>query len=295
MKDLEINEIDVSGNYTDNFGFQWNKFIETQLDRDKQGIIQSRQRFLAVTGWDKEDLSREKILEVGAGAGRFTAVALDTTKAEVYAVDYSDAVIANQKNNGPHPRLHIQKASVYHLPFPKQSFGKVFCFGMLQHTPDPMRTVECLADMVKSGGELIVDFYPYKGWHTKIHAKYLLRPFTRKMDHQKLLHWIESNIAGLIQLYKGLHRLKLGIFTRFLPLVDIYKVLPSGLSAEQEKEWATLDTFDMFSPRYDKPQKMEDVKRWMVESGLNISFACNIEYDEKHIVSVVKGVRPCVG
>ena len=111
------------------------------------------------------------------------------------------------------------------------------------------------------------------------------------MDHQKLLHWIKSNIAGLIQLYKGLHRLKLGIFTRFLPLVDIYKVLPSGLSAEQEKEWATLDTFDMFSPRYDKPQKMDEVVEWIRNSGLTITFSGEVEYSKSHFVSLVRAIR----
>lgn len=41
---------------------------------------------------------------------------------------------------------------------------KVFCFGVLQHTPDVNKSVQCLAEMVKPGGELAVDFYPIRGW-----------------------------------------------------------------------------------------------------------------------------------
>ena len=284
-----------SDGYTSNFSLQWNKFSKIQLDQLHDGEDLSKNRLKKVTQWNFDKLHSQDILEAGCGAGRFSRVILDNSKAHLFSFDYSESVRVNYLNNGPRKGFYLFQSDIYDLPFEDYQFDKVFCFGMLQHTPDPKRTMECLADMTKPGGELIVDFYPCKGWYTKIHAKYLLLPFTHKIDHQKLLHWIENNIDGLLQLYKGLHSLKLGIFTRFLPLVDIYKVLPSGLSAEQEKEWAILDTFDMLSPQYDKPQKMEDVKRWMVESGLNISFAGNIEYDEKHIVSVVKGIRPCAG
>ena len=43
-------------NYTDNFGFQWNKFQKTQIDRDNKNSQQSKLRFFAETQWDKIDL-----------------------------------------------------------------------------------------------------------------------------------------------------------------------------------------------------------------------------------------------
>ena len=279
-------------NYTGSFGFQWNKFEKTQIDREAQGLDQSKIRFCAVTNWDKEELKGKKILEVGSGAGRFTKAVLDTTEAEIFSVDYSDAVEANIKNNGSNSRLSIEKASVYELPYSKLSFDKVFCFGMLQHTPDPSRTVKCLTEMVKPTGELIIDFYPIKGWYTKVHAKYLIRPFTRKMNHKKLLHWVESNVDTMIALYKGLHKLGLGVFSRFIPVVDIYKVLPPGLSETEEKEWVILDTFDMLSPAYDNPQRMRNVVKWIKDNGLEITFAGQKEYSPGHIVQFVKATRP---
>ena len=283
------------GNYTDSFGFQWNRFEKIQIDKDNQNLIQSKKRFLAVTQWDKEDLRGKLVLEVGSGAGRFTRAALESTQAEIYSVDYSSAVEANRRNNGSNPRVHIERASVYELPYPKQSFDKVFCFGMLQHTPTPRKTVECLAEMVKPGGELIVDFYPYKGWYTKVHAKYLVRPFTKRIDHNRLLLWIERNSMILIQSYKFLHRIGLGFITRFIPVVDIYKVVPSGLSKEEEKEWIVLDTFDMLSPRYDKPQKTKKIVDWVQHSGLSVSFAGSKEYSPGKVVHFVRASRPDKG
>jgi hypothetical protein len=41
-----------------------------------------------------------------------------------------------------------------------------------------------------------------------------------------------------------------------------------GLRGELLKEWSYLDTFDMFSPRYDYPQTLTTVKKWFHKAGL---------------------------
>src|SRR5687767_8797729 len=84
-------------NYTQNFGYQWNKFDETQIDKSSKLNI-SKTRFFAETKWDPEAMAGETILEVGSGAGRFTQIVLDHTLAELYSVDYSNAVEANYRN-----------------------------------------------------------------------------------------------------------------------------------------------------------------------------------------------------
>ena len=98
-------------NYTQNFGYQWNKFAATQIDRGQKNVQLSYNRFFAVTGWDKEDLQDKNILEVGSGAGRFSQIVLDHTAANLYSIDYSNAVEANFKNNGHHKERQIGRAS----------------------------------------------------------------------------------------------------------------------------------------------------------------------------------------
>ena len=279
-----------SENYTGSFGFQWNKFATTQVDRFHQGLSQSYERFFAVTGWDKQDLLNKNVLEVGSGAGRFSQIILNHTKATLYSVDYSDAVDANFKNNGPHERLKLFQASIYELPFAPSQFDKVFCFGVLQHTPDVKRSVEALVNMVKPGGELIVDFYPIRGWYTKLHAKYIFRPFTRRMGHEKLLSKIENNADLLIKLYTFFDRIGLGkIVNRFLPVCDIKNTIPSGLSNEALREWVILDTFDMFSPAYDQPQRLKRVVKWFEEFGMLEVKGEIIRYGDSNMVTVVRG------
>lgn len=281
-------------NYTDSFGFQWNKFQKTQIDRDNNNTRQSTERFFAVTGWDKEDLTGKNVLEVGSGAGRFSQVFLDHTNGNLYSVDYSDAVSANFRNNGHHgDRFRLFQASVYEMPFPDNSFDKVFCFGVLQHTPDFRKSVECLIAKAKPGGEVVVDFYPVKGWWTKIHAKYLFRPFTKNMSHDKLLARIEKNAGWLMKAYFFFDKMGVGkIFNRFLPICDIKGTLPHNLSKDELKEWVILDTFDMYSPQHDHPQAIATVKKWFEEAGMNVTFADYIVYGkEKFSAAVVKGIK----
>lgn len=280
-------------NYTASFGFQWNRFQKTQIDRESRNSAQSKDRFFAATGWDKEDLTGKNMLEAGSGAGRFTQIVLDYTNANLYSFDYSDAVSANFRNNGHHgERLKLFQASIYDIPFPDNSFDKVFCFGVLQHTPDFEKSVKCLIDKVKPGGELIVDFYPVYGWWTKIHAKYILRPWTKKMRHEKLLRLIEKNAGWMIKLTTFLDKIGIGrIFNRFVPVCDIKATLPPKLSKEELREWVVLDTFDMYSPEHDHPQRIETVKGWFEKYGMRVSFAGTVFYGQGFKVPVVKGTK----
>jgi len=277
-------------NYTGSFSYQWNKFTDTQLDKASKLNI-SKSRFFAETNWNKEDLSGMNVLEVGSGAGRFTQIILDHTKANVYSVDYSNAVEANYKNNGPNDRLHLFQASIYEMPFAKSQFDKVLCLGVLQHTPDFEQSVKALIEMAKPGAEVVVDFYGVNGWWTKLHAKYMYRPFTKKMRYERLYQLIDRNIDWMIWASRFLTKIGLGkILNRFIPICDIDGTLPSSLSYKQLRELCVLDTFDMFSPEYDNPQKIDTVVNWFKKYGMENVRGEKIKYDNC-VASVVKGIR----
>ena len=275
-------------NYTENFGMQWNKFDKTQLDNEIDGLNLSHRRFFAATHWDQEDLSGKCILEVGSGAGRFSKVVLENTKAVLYSVDYSDAVTANFKNNNQvaPDRFHLFQASVYEMPFPDNSFDKVFCFGVLQHTPDFDASVKALIDKAKPGGEIAVDFYPINGWWTKISAKYILRPITKKMPHKLLFRLIEKNIDWLISVHYIFHRIGLGFMTRFLPLCNVKESVPKSLTKAEIREWTILDTFDQYSPEHDHPQRITDVAKMFERHGAQVTFS-----GFENLSAVVRGVK----
>jgi len=209
-----------------------------------------------------------RVLDVGCGAGRFAEVAL-SFGAEVFAVDYSFSVDVCWTNLGPHSRLHVIQADVYSLPFPKRSFDYVYCFGVLQHTPDVRETIRALAAQVRPGGRLVLDVYPYSPLNF-LWPKYWLRPFTKRLPHDRLFQVVQLMVKILLPVSVVLGRFRLfGIskLKHLIPVANYEGVYP--LSKRQLYEWSVLDTFDMLAPAYDQSQTAETLLEWMRQEGLD--------------------------
>ena len=289
----KVPRITSINNYAASFGMQWNKFYKTQIDTKEDNLNLSKKRFFAQTGWQNYKMENENILEAGSGAGRFSKVVLENTLATLYSIDYSNAVEANYNNNShiAPERFNLYQASIYEMPFEDNSFDKVFCFGVLQHTPDFEMSIKSLINKTKYNGEIVVDFYPIKGWWTKIQFKYLFRFITKNISPEYLLRLIEYNIDWLITLSKILNRNGLKFFNRFIPIVNISVISNIGLNEKQFRELVVLDTFDMLSPEHDHPQKIKDVKAMFERNGVSVTFAGFIEYEHRFISAVIRGVK----
>jgi SAM-dependent methyltransferase len=247
-------------NYAASFGFQWNRHAQTQLD-SYTGRPISRERLFATTQWP-EDLRGQRILEAGCGAGRFTEV-LVRTGAEIYSFDYSNAVDANKRNNGYQPNLHLFQGDIFDIPLPQQSFDKVLCLGVLQHTPDPERALKSLSRYVKPGGELVIDIYR-GGLVARLQWKYLLRPVTKRINQVSLYRFLERAVPPFIGPTSKLRTLFGRTGARLSPILE-YSDL--GLPSDIGREWAVLDTFDMYASAHDHPQTVKTVSRWFSDIG----------------------------
>jgi 2-polyprenyl-3-methyl-5-hydroxy-6-metoxy-1,4-benzoquinol methylase len=243
------------GQYAESFGFQWNKFRTTQLD-SYTGRPLTADRLFRVTQWPK-DMRGVRILEAGSGAGRFTEVLLGTG-AMLFSFDLSSAVDANMASNGKAANLNLFQASIYDIPLPESHFDKVMCLGVLQHTPDPERAFANLARYVRPGGDLAVDVYSTR-WRSLIAWKYLLRPVTRRIPQHRLFRWIEQAVNLMLPASALLRRIGGRFGARLLPIVE-YSHLE--LPYELNREWAILDTFDMYSPAHDHPRSITQVQGW---------------------------------
>lgn len=252
-------------NYADNFGMQWNHFRQTQLD-SHSGLSISADRFWLATGWAPADLKDQWVLDVGCGAGRFAEVALKAG-AKLVALDYSSAVDACYANLKHYPNLHVVQGDIYSLPFALGEFPLVYSLGVLQHTPDVAKAFAALPPMVGEGGKLCADFY-WKRFRTLLHAKYLFRPFTKRMAQPKLFSLLERWVPILLAVSQTLGCVPLigQVLKRLVPVADYTGIFQ--LSEQQLKEWALLDTFDMLAPTYDNPQSAATVKRWFEEAKL---------------------------
>jgi 2-polyprenyl-3-methyl-5-hydroxy-6-metoxy-1,4-benzoquinol methylase len=246
-------------NYADSFGFQWAQHAKTQIDVET-GYNLSRERFRTATTW--ENLAGKRVLEAGCGAGRFTSVALELG-AELVTFDYSTAIDVNVQNSGLHDAVTYLQADIYRIPVRPASFDAVFCMGVLQHTPDVRVAFMSLADVVKPGGELVIDVYK-KTLPAMLHWKYVLRPITKRMDPRRLHRLVEIVVPPLLPVWKVLHRLFGRAGTRLLPITSYSQL---GISDSFNREWSVLDTFDMYSPAYDNPQTIKTVRGWFEQAG----------------------------
>lgn len=118
-------------NYALNFSTQWKSWPELLSQYDGYRI-----RFEKETKWGSH-LGGRLIMEAGCGAGTFTEYAV-ATGATILSFDLSNGgVRANYKKNGHSESLLIVQADIFNIPAKSAFFDYTYCFGVLQHTPDP--------------------------------------------------------------------------------------------------------------------------------------------------------------
>lgn len=253
-----------SDNYAANFGFQWSTFRRTQLD-SFSGVPISRSRFLEQTGWTESDLRGKLVLDVGCGAGRFTEIAL-SLGARVVALDYSSAVDVCRANHELNEGLVVLQADVYKLPLKSEAFDYVYCFGVLQHTPDVEGAFKSLPRVLKPGGKMAIDVYP-RLLRRVFDSHYWIRPITKRLRRDRLFKMVQRAVPILLPLSNVLGRVPIaGRWLRHaVPVANYEGRYP--LSEQQLMDWAVLDTFDMLAPAHDKPQTRSTVMRWFQDGG----------------------------
>jgi 2-polyprenyl-3-methyl-5-hydroxy-6-metoxy-1,4-benzoquinol methylase len=238
-----------SDNYSAAFGSQWKKYRHTQLD-SYTGVPISRSRLVRCLGdalW--ADLKEKHILEAGCGAGRFTEILLERG-ALVTSIDLSEAVDANQQNCPQTERHRIAQADILSLPLSPQHFDIVLCLGVIQHTPNPERTIVALYNQVKAGGWLVIDHYTYNFFYYTKMAPYF-RMVLRRLSPGRSLRWSQCLVDALLPLHRRMQHSRLlnFLFSRFSPVLCYYRSYPE-LNDELQREWALLDTHDALTDWY---------------------------------------------
>jgi 2-polyprenyl-3-methyl-5-hydroxy-6-metoxy-1,4-benzoquinol methylase len=254
--------------YTSSFGFQWNTFSKVQLDSYNRTNY-SEQRFLDITGWTADDLRGKQVLDAGCGAGRFAEITARKYGALLHAIDLSSAVEACHVNLAGTEAV-VSQASIYELPFAPATFDYVYCIGVIQHTPDPIKSIRALCKMVRPGGQIGLWIYALT-WKSLVGTsgfKYLLRPFVKRLAREKQIAFCHGLVDALYPLlFAAKHGGLLGkVIMRLSPVASSY-LQHIDLTPEDFRTWMFLDTFDMYTPAFDQPQRFETVVRVLAEEG----------------------------
>lgn len=272
-------------NYAASFGYQWNRFREEQID-SLNGAPLSERRFVTETGWTPAWLAGKWILDAGCGAGRFLEIA-SRSGCQVVGVDITNAVDAARETLKDRRNVHLVQASIYELPFRPGAFDGCYCIGVIQHTPDPLRSVQALPRLLKPGGQLALTIYERRRF-TMASGKHVARLFTAHLGPRVLLALIRGAMPVLFPITEVLYRIPvLGWFFRFTIPVANYVEKPE-LNVRQRYQWAVLDTFDMLAPRFDQPQREADVRR--VLAGEDIHDVRRLPNDGLNLAGV-RGAR----
>jgi hypothetical protein len=167
------------------------------------------------------------------------------------------------------------------------SFDRIFCFGVLQHTPDPDASFRSLVPYLKKGGHLAIDVYRLS-WRCLLYGRYFLRPVTKRIPPRQLFPLVRAYVNVLYPSIGLLHKTigpKALVFSSVLGLSDYRSVW--DLPEKRLEELALLDTFDALSPAHDHPRSEEQVRRWFEAAGLT-----EIEIDVLPALVVARGRVP---
>lgn len=233
--------------YCNRFGFQWKKWGRIHYDSYTK-IPLSRNELTMTLKKNVSKLKNKYVLEAGCGGGRFTEV-LTNVGAIVDSFDYSTAVDANLKWNGKKKNLRIFQADIEKMPVENNIYDYVICLHVIQHTPNPKKSIKELYSKVRPGGTLVFDQYKFKWfkslpspiggggviyrWIWKLFSKDLQTKLAIKVvNFWWPIHW-KFRDSKIMQF----------ILFRIAPIRFYYPWFPLK-TKKQHYEWSMSDTHD---------------------------------------------------
>lgn len=253
--------------YSSAFGYQWNAFPKTQFDSQTNSSI-TKNRVQEACGediWKK--MNNSTILEVGCGAGRFTEILLNAG-AKVYSTDLSLAVDVNLLNFPTSTHHKVIQADVAHLPFKPETFDIVFCLGVIQHTPNPEKTIKHLVDQVAPGGWLVIDHYRNSlSWYLRTAP--FARVIMKRLQPEKALSYSRQMYYFAKSFYQfSTNRFYRKALNIVFPVVYFDNEIPE-LSDEFKDEWSILDTFDSLTDWHKHRRSVSQIDGFLKRLGLS--------------------------
>lgn len=246
--------------YSDNFGYQWNRWARVQFeDQNIGGPMQGHttNMFKTITRFSAEKLRGKTVLDMGCGPGRFTDVAVKMG-ATVVALDYSSAIDAAKANfAGQDADILFVQGDALRLLIKADSVDYCFSIGVLHHTPSPATGVREAYRVIRGGGQFALRVYAAKGFYTYPTVRFWRGVFLR------LKPWFKHYPSLFYSYLFGTFGYGLGKIWRPLSY-PLRAVFPTAWLPDYR--WAILDTFDAVATSYQSGHTPAEIKAWLLEA-----------------------------
>ncbi|MFJ2116279.1 MULTISPECIES: methyltransferase domain-containing protein [unclassified Streptomyces] len=104
--------------------------------------------------------ARHKVLDVGCGVGKPTAWLARKTGATVKGINVSriqlEVADAHVRSEGLQDQVSFEVADAMHLPYPDDSFDRVWAIESMIHMPDRAQVMSEMARVLRPGGRLAI-------------------------------------------------------------------------------------------------------------------------------------------
>lgn len=242
--------------YSDNFGYQWNRWARVQFEDQNVGRPMeghTTRMFERITQFSSDKVRGKAVLDIGCGPGRFTDVAA-RMGATVIALDYSSAIDAAKANfSGKKADILFVQGDALRLPIRTDAVDFSFSIGVLHHTPSPEVGVR-EAFRVTRGGQFAIRVYDAKSFYTFPSVRFwravflMLKPVFK---HYPPLFY--SYLFGTIGYFLG---------SIWRPLsYPLRAVFPTAWLPDYR--WTILDTFDAVATTHQSGHTPDEVEQWL--------------------------------
>jgi SAM-dependent methyltransferase len=255
-------ELAIQESFTD----EWNLTTEDELSfvftLDELVELNRKVWLRSVAELPPEERPKE-LLDVGCGVGMETMALREATGAErVFAIDLNFALLSRRAEFRHRPDVHFVIASLFDLPFERESFDLVYSEGVIHHTYSTREAFGAIAPRVRPGGRLFV-------WVYGLDDHLIPNGHRRKIDDL-----LEKLLRPLIS--RAPRRLRDLIFKGLVAISHLRRRrgLAFGEKEGHGEQWTKVNTEhtlrDWLSPRYAHRHGFNEVIEWFETAGFTI-------------------------
>ena len=242
----------VSSKTIADFGRQWANYTENTGYYASANVLDDLFGPLI----DKESISGEKIADVGAGTGRFVKMFHELGAKHILALEPSSAIDILKENTRHLGNVEYLQTTADRLP--ADNFDLVFCIGVLQFIPEPVRALKAMGRALSPNGRLFLWVYGQENNRAYLSLVRPLRLVTAQLPHRVL-----AALSSLLLLPADLYSFLCRYIS--LPLAEYMRNYFSRLDKYSRK----LIIYDQLNPQIAHYYRKEDLQELLEKSGFD--------------------------